>query len=137
MRDIRFRGRTDEGEWVHGSPLVPDAENYTAIIMCDTHRGTVTCEIEPETLGQYTGLKDAKGNEIYEGDILFLEDDEVPFGCVAWHPDGYFAIDRHFGKYDFSKFKCRPLGEMLNRELDNGTILRFIVDGNIHDGITI
>ena len=71
--------------------------------------------------------------EIYDGDILYLEDDEVPFGCVAWHHDGYFAIDRHFGKYDFSRFKCRPLGEMLNRELDNGVILRFVVNGNIYE----
>ena len=137
MREIKFRGKTNKGEWVYGDlHLLCDAPHIHTEISSYPYAGK-RAFIDTSTIGQFTGLRDAKGNEIYEGDILFLEDDEVPFGCVAWHPDGYFAIDRHFGKYDFSKFKCRPLGEMLNRELDNGTILRFIVDGNVHDGLTI
>ena len=137
MRTIKFRGKivgTDnkefDGKWVYGDLSRVNAQR---IIWDESKRYDRGFFVEESTIGQYTGLKDAHKVEIYEGDILFLEDDEVPFGSVAWHPDGYFAIDRHFGKYDFSKFKCRPLGEMLNRELDNGMILRFVVNGNIYE----
>lgn len=70
MREIKFRGKTSEGEWVYGSPLIPEFEEYTAITECPTHHGMVTYEIEPETLGQYTGMKDKHGVEIYEGDVI-------------------------------------------------------------------
>ena len=111
MRTIKFRGYNRNNEkWLYGFYLQNRGQHFVCPDEFATGKSWEDYEIKPETLGQYTG-------------------------CVSWHPDGYFAIDRHCGKYDFSKFKCRPLGEMLNRELDNGTVLRFVIGGNIHDGI--
>lgn len=64
MRDIEFRGRrTDNGEWVYGNLVRGCDEQYAYIVefgnkeLCRNY-----VDIDPETVGQYTGLKDENGN---------------------------------------------------------------------------
>lgn len=65
MRTIEFRGkRVDNGEWVYG---YVDATMYKDIVVIHTETGTFV--VNPETVGQFTGLHDDFGVEIFEGDI--------------------------------------------------------------------
>lgn len=71
MREIKFRAKTiDTGEWLHGNLQVPKKEGG-GYYMWDTSMWQR--EVDPETIGEFTSLKDRNGNDIYEGDIISFD----------------------------------------------------------------
>ena len=67
MRPIKFRGKDRRtGKWYYGNLYVKDIYGRTHI--CTPERGCF--DIDPETVGQFTGLYDCDCKEIFEGDVI-------------------------------------------------------------------
>ena len=136
MRDIVFRGKlVDNGEWISGD--LRHWRNGRVGIHNDALRCTQV--VIPETVGQYTGLKDKNGRRIFEGDIL--QGDDYPFYNSRTNERNYFAEvvwfenSPAFGLLTFKnpKSKVRGISDGNSEYMEDFRTDEWEVIGNIWD----
>lgn len=127
MREILFRGkRVGNGEWIEGFYAQSGEKKYI-LIDNDIAVGYLAMkEVNPDTIGQYTGLTDKNGTKIFEGDIVKRE-------YTLWHGETIKTRETQIGVVSYSNKDCGfCLDKVCNlRKPWDGDTLEII--GNIHD----
>lgn len=123
MREILFRGKSvNDGRWIYG-----DLSNYGDCKTITTVKDFSiidSCEVIPETVGQYTGLKDLHGTRIFEADIVKVYDvycNETVVGVVEFCDGSFRIYDKDFTSYDRWMY-CKV--EVIGNVYDNQELLK-------------
>lgn len=112
MRHVKYRGKKSSGEWVVGSLIIDNNNGNHAIVQQmsgPVKKGVIQgwCfGVLPETVGEFSGIEDINGIEIYEGDLLLdrAYDQEAPNGeyyeckLPIFFENGAFWVDESFKK---------------------------------------
>ena len=132
MRLIKFRGKDSfSGQWRYGAYIPTEFTEWREPSIFDGHHRT---EVDGETLGQYTGYKDADGKEIYEGDILILYDSTgVRSSLIVCYGEyeGFQYGGENFGFY--ISFTRKKLNGINRQDFLHWLRQGVKVIGNIHD----
>lgn len=129
MRTIKFRGKSiDTQEWVYGDLETAPIKEYSVIHTYkedEAYKGQV--KVVKESVGQFTGLVDKNGTEIYEGDII--ESGGIRHLVRFCTEQGRFdcTLTLYVGDQDFDRTERCGLSQRWIDEFGKTVI------GNIHD----
>ena len=130
-REIKFRGKSIMnntcGDWLYSSGIKygDDVE----LMYCDEDTSEEWNYIDKETVGQYTGLHDKKGKEIYEGDIVYCQTKYGKAKAIIKFIDGKFvaywnsALTHPENGHHIACYEINKRFEVIGNEFDNPELL--------------
>lgn len=110
IREIKFRGQKEHGrEWVYGNLI----QFEWAVFIVKNGSFEERWRVIPGTVGQYTGLKDKNGNEIFEGDIVVFPNNSK-YHIVDFHQSGFVlkSVDDKIVVYNIKSQSIEVVGNI-------------------------